>query len=467
VGKPTFILGAYLEKENLAVLLLRLAKLTGETAKTMTKTGAIRKLQVPYLKQKVTKLEYKEGVSSFGSIYEQEIKEEWDWVAVYDYVEGEVKKTEDFSRLAHQVSSAFGTNVGQAEFWISRFLNTISLATLNGANEERIFALTYSFMKDLEGSPKSWTPRIWIKGTWLVEDTLNLPNGITLRKPTAADLENSWSLQLFPYFMGSLSIDHPTAILEMSIRAKDQPEVSREIQKLILMLRLWKVGSVESIRTYWISESILQFGGYHSRSGVQETFKYPLSKADIPKLGRFIEVVSTLVPKKLFEPTTEQVDYSMIAIQRYNDAVMKPEIMESRLSLAIMALESLYLKEKEREELEHRLSQRISRLLGLYGYEPLEVFNTMKQSYSIRSSYVHGSPILDERLGEVSKLVGMVTEYTRHSIIVFLQLKPKIEKDNLLSLIDNSLLSDKALDKLKGILKENCPIYNDLLKPDA
>jgi hypothetical protein len=58
-------------------------------------------------------------------------------------------------------------------------------------------------------------------------------------------------------------------------------------------------------------------------------------------------------------------------------------------------------------------------------------------------------------------------EYTRHSIIVFLQLKPKFVKDNLLSLIDNSLLSDNALDKLKSMLKENCPIYNDLLKPIA
>jgi len=34
-----------------------------------------------------------------------------------------------------------------------------------------------------------------------------------------------------------------------------------------------------------------------------------------------------------------------------------------------MGLESLYLKEMEREELEHRLSQRVAQLLSFYGHE--------------------------------------------------------------------------------------------------
>jgi len=34
-----------------------------------------------------------------------------------------------------------------------------------------------------------------------------------------------------------------------------------------------------------------------------------------------------------------------------------------------MGLESLYSKEMEREELEHRLSQRVAQLLSFYGHE--------------------------------------------------------------------------------------------------
>jgi hypothetical protein len=40
-----------------------------------------------------------------------------------------------------------------------------------------------------------------------------------------------------------------------------------------------------------------------------------------------------------------------------------------------MALEALYLKKEiESGELEHRLSQRVARLLGVYDWTPLDVF---------------------------------------------------------------------------------------------
>jgi hypothetical protein len=314
-------------------------------------------------------------------------------------------------------------------------------------------------LKDLEGSSKVWTPVIWLEGIWMVDDVLQLSNNITFRKPTPSDVEREWDLRSLPYIMYGLPRHQPRAILEMSLRARQQPEVSRELDRLILALRLFRVGSVLNIRTLWRSESVLFMGGISFTSHViPATYKYSLSKIDIPKLEKFMEIILPLIPIRLTEPGAGHVDYSVIAIQRFNDAILKPEIPESRLSFAVMALESLYLKEMEREELERRLGQRVARLLSFYGHKPLEVYNTLKRSYDIRSSFVHGSPIPKEKMEEVSKLTEKVLEYVRLSIVLFLQLKSKYGKDKFLSLIDNSLLSKEAFDKIKGILKENCAI---------
>lgn len=448
-----------MKTESLSVSVLRLARSAGEIAKRMRERGQIRKVKVPYIKEKFEKFEYKEGMSSFASTTEQIVKEEWNWTDLFKYVEPEIKKIKNFSQVVKQISSIFKVSRNQAEFWVSRFLNVVTRESLNDASEDRITELTFSFMKDLEGSSKLWTPIIWLEGIWMVDDVLQLSNNIIFRKPTPSDVEREWDLRSLPYIMDGWPRSYPRAILEMSLRARQQPEVSRELARLILALRLFRVGSVLNIRTFWRSQSILFMGGTSFTSHVTPaTYKYSLSKIDIPKLEKFMEIILPLIPIRLIEPGADQVDYSVIAIQRYNDAILKPEIPESRLSFAVMALESLYLKEMEREELERRLGQRVARFLSFYGHKPLEVYNTLKRSYDIRSSFVHGSPIPKEKMEEVSKLTEKILEYVRLSIMLFLQLKSKYDKDKFLSLIDNSLLSKEAFDKFEGVLKENCTI---------
>jgi hypothetical protein len=193
---------------------------------------------------------------------------------------------------------------------------------------------------------------------------LKISDNVQFKKPEPSDLEREWDLRTFPYFSEEWMSNQPSAILKVSIRAKGQPEVYKELEKLILTLRLFRVGSVENVRTSWKSDSILDMGGTSYKGTVYESYKYSLSKSDVPKLKEFIERISPIIPQNLIDPSLKQADYSVIAVQRYNDAILKPEIIESRLSFAIMALEALYLKETEREELQHRLGQRVARLLS-------------------------------------------------------------------------------------------------------
>lgn len=452
-------------------LLLTLAKMTQRITKESKEKGQIRKVQMPYLKEKITQFEYKEGSIARQWSYEQIFKEEWVWEDLVRIIIPEAKKLESFSKSVQELSKVFKVNVTQAEFWVSRFVDVIAKETLENADEDRIAELTFSFVRDLEGSPRTWTPKLWLKGIWMVDDVVEISESLRFTKPIAVDLEREWDLRMFPYFYENWLRNDPSAILNASFRAKNQPEVHKEIEKLMLVLRLFRVGSVSNVRTVWNSESILEFGvGSISFGGLlSESYKYSLSKEDVPKLKVFFEKILPLVPPNLYDPAIKQVDYSVIAVQRYNDAISKPEIFESRLSFAIMALEALYLKENEREELEHRLSQRLARLLGFCGYEPIEVYNTMKESYDLRSSFVHGSPIPEERLKGIAKMGQEVIEYARLSIVLFLLLKQVTEKDKFLSLIDHSLLSENAVDKLDKTLKEHCTIclVQDLMSSEA
>ena len=446
--------------QSYSSLLLTLAKMIQKITAEFKEKGQIRKVKMPYLKEKITKFEYKEGNIAQQWSYEQIVKEEWVWEDLVRIIVPEAKKLDSFSKSLQELSKVFKVNVTQAEFWVSRFVDAVAKATLENANEDRIAELTFSFVRDLEGSPRAWTPRLWLKGIWMVDDDVEISESLRFTKPVAADLEREYDLRMFPHFYESWPRSDPSAILDASFRVKNQPEVSKEIEKLMLVLRLFRVGSVSSVRTVWKSESILEFmGGMVSFGGlVSESYKYSLSKADVPKLKEFFEKIIPLIPPNLYDPAIKQVDYSVIAVQRYNDAISKPEIFESRLTFAVMALEALYLKENEREELEHRLSQRLARLLSFCGYKPIEVYDTMKESYGLRSSFVHGSPIPEEKLKGVAKMGQEVIEYARLSIVLFLLLKQVTEKDKFLSLIDHSLLSENAVDKLDKTLKEHCTI---------
>lgn len=324
--------------------------------------------------------------------------------------------------------------------------------------------LTFWLVNDLNKALKMWTPTVWLDGIWMVDDKLELKNGIVFRKPTAFDIEREWNLLSPPFIMGEIdgwTIGEPSAILELSRRAKSQPEIHEELERLIMTLRLFRLGSVFIIKTYWKSESVIDLHGRSWRSHrMYSPHKYPLSISDFPKLENFIQTIAPLLPHN-----SGSTDYIAIAIQRYNDAILKPEIIESKISFAIMSLEALFLKEKEREELERRLSQRIAKVLNNFGKQALEICNTPTRAYDLRSGFVHGSPILKESLGEASKLAEKVIEYNRLSIVIWLLLKSKSEfdKDKFLNLIDNSLLNEDANKKLAEILKESC---RDILEPN-
>jgi len=450
-----------MDTHDYTTLLLKLAKDIRKIAYDARDKKIISTVDMPILKTKIEQFEQKEdGSSSYTRSFEQITKKEWSREDILKVTSTQIKETTNYKKIIQLISEKFSVNIAQADFWVENFSNILARESLNGASEERIIELSIKFIMELEGSPKYWYPILWINGLIVKEDFLQITDSLTIRKIKPADLEREWNLEYFP-FIRPIDEDLPHSIIELRLRGKNQPEIFKELEKIILTLRFFKVGSIESIKTNYGSDSLMWIsgGGTQTKNFPSHTsYRYELTQEDAAKLSQFLKEFPAMVPPSAVGDQGE-IDHSVIAIQRYNDALMKPEIFESRLSFGIMALEALFLKkELESGELEHRLSQRVARLLSLYNYKPLEVFNTLKRSYSIRSSYVHGSPIPKEDLKQAQELTEKVLDYVRLSIIIFLQMKKAFEKDKLLSLIDNSLLSEEAYKKLSQALANNCQL---------
>lgn len=447
-------------ENNLTALLIQLSRSTVKIAKKAHEERRIKKFTVQYLREKITNLSYNEGNMGYQSTVEEISKEEIDWRSLFELENSEIKTLSEFDSTVNIISKMFNVNTAQADFWVRRFVQVVISKSLDNATEDKIIEIMFSFIRDLEKTPILWIPTVWLDGIWLVEDRIELSEEIIFRKPVALDLE----YELNPSFLFSVRNNvetMPQVILNFSKRAKDQHEMMMVIERLLLILRLFKLGSVSSIKTFWKSESILSLGSTSitGRFSINSpSYKYSLSVSDVEKLKEFQNIIEKLIPPVLIGQGSGEVDYLVIAIQRYNDSILKPEIMESRLSFAIMCMEALYLKKDERQELEHRLSQRVAKVLTNLGHQPLEVYNRLKRAYGVRSSFVHGSPIEKEELNDLPKLTENIIEYARLSIVIQLLLKSKYDKEKLLSLTDNSLLSEDASEKLEKLFKEDCKI---------
>lgn len=446
-----------MSNEQLETKVWKLAHTVMDALTKLKSKGKIAKLKVPYFSPKLKKFEYDKGVKGYQMSHTYSEKEEWRIVEEHRFFEKIVKPLPQYAEVVTLLSKAYRTSPQQADYWLSTFCHHVIRTSIDKKiREEGFVELITTFMRDLEGSTKEWSPVVWLNGVWLKSDELTLQDGIEIRRPKPSDIEREFERPVdYLPFWSAFPPELPSAILELKCRAKTQSEVHEEIGRILTTLRLYKVGSVTAIRTKWRAKTILgMLGTTIGGARFSTSYRYGIGIEDLGSLQKFMEVVKTLIPIEAIHGGTETVDYVTIALRRYSDSLLKPDVVEAKLTSAIMCLEALYLKTAEREELSHRLAQRVSRLLSFLGRNPLEVYNLLKQAYGMRSKYIHGSQLEKEERQTVRKVTMLVINYARQSVVLFLQLRQKVEKEKFLNLIDNSLLSEKASQKLKDLIKD-------------
>jgi hypothetical protein len=441
------------DQNSLSVLLWKLAKFVRDKVVEAKNSDNIVKISQVYLKSQVTQFSYNDqGSVTYVASHQYLEKPEWHWKHQHSFTTDTIKTSSHFSDCTKAISAEAGVHDGQAEFWLSQFTQSLVSRSFENLDDENVVDLISVFLADLQSAPMSMAVSVWADGLWLKDDYLYLDHA-KIRRPVAADFETELQMEIAVPPQLAMWPQMPTAILELQVRGTAPLEAQREVTNLMSTLRLFRLGSVRTIKYSIKPKSIFRFGGTHTSGHLGSAYKFPLAAEDRELLQTFVTRIKPLLPDE-FSSTQPEVSPADLAFRRFSDAVLRGGNIEEQITSAITCLEALFLKSRERTELSHKLSLRVASLLRLLGLRPLEVQEQVHQAYEIRSTYIHGSVIEKDKLHNADNLCRKVLDYARMCVVVFLQMKQTSDKDEFINKLDRALLEAKSMERIKTQLSK-------------
>jgi hypothetical protein len=414
--------GAQQKTPDVAAIATVLRNLAAEIDKLATDGIASGHLQqTPYLvlKTRTTHFAYgDDGVTAStegGTIQ----KAAW-WQAQYRLADL-IKNTEEYRQAVELTGN---------QALVNTFADVTATERLDSGRAPDVTRLIDIAQKECNGEPVWQGADICLQGIILqpTEINLELPQyTVHLRQTKAADLEKE-TPAILPEMAGAAP--YPTAIMRLRFLEPGPFNIQKNVEKALSLLRLFRVASVqylsyqmstETLANRWIASGRLGAG---TRSTPLETTI--VRHGEQERLRIFWEtLLSRLTPLPILLSGNESPTWLTIAYQRYIDALMTNGFLERRMANAIMGLESIYMKEKD--IVNYRIAQRVSRVFGLLGYRAIEVRHQIAHGYDFRSAFAHGDMLSPQKTkeivnthGSVEALLRRILDYLRLSIIIAL-----------------------------------------------
>ena len=364
-------------------------------------------------------------------------------------VDEQIKLTDEYKKLIEELSKR--SVIQNLENKMMIFIRKINSVYLREKEiPEQMLSI---FIKELKGEPiKMWVD-VELFGLTLEPDEINITSEITLKKPTKKYLEREKTISLFN--QDNISLEYPSAILRIDILGKSPIDLQKQIERTITILRLFGSGGVKYIKYESFSEGVITFCGAVSRpfDTRKSNQSYPIYNKDVARLKKFFGEISDILPLR-FE-SYKNLDDNLnlgFSYQRYTEAILQNELTEKRIVNTISGLESLY--SNSTQELSRHLRISIGNFMGLFGYDAYEVRKKIKDSYDIRSKFIHGNhldynskKVFIEKHGSLENLFSYVVDYLRISIVLFLALG--MGKDQFIDLLEDILIDDKKKENFK------------------
>jgi hypothetical protein len=271
-------------------------------------------------------------------------------------------------------------------------------------------------------------------------------------------------------------LNPPESVLRMQIETAHNMALQQEARKVLVLLRLLCVCSVDfGQEVHETSNPFAHVGPAHiggtNSPGQVRHGRHSLILTDDSKekLVRFWKAVEPRLPGELHEIGSRDATYLAIAYQRYCDGLFTIVPFEQKIAAAIMGLEAIYFGEGDMQELTYKLSLRVSKVLSKLDMNAREIQSQLKIGYKIRSLYVHGSSPSSSDWKKVQKtslspeeFATRLLDYLRISILHLICSRQ--EKSQFLELVEESLVSREKDDLLcesvngeKEILKLEFP----------
>lgn len=446
-----------INEDKIRNLLQALADVTKQTIDTERASGTLQPEEEVFLRWKVDKFTYGDsGITNHSAKGEYITKSTW-FKAKIKSIEI-IEKTNEYSDILNHLTSNLEIKQ-QVPSYLGHFLGKLTYGYLNKEDfgDSQANELITSFIKDLKKEPLKCGAEVELQGIILRPDEIEISHGITLRKPRVEDLEKE--IPVYGY-IPSRHLPSPSAYLKIEFLGRSPIEIQMKVNIAVVILRLFKPGSIKWTTYRMYSESMDSFFGGTSTSGdtTHAIETYLVKEEDVKSLINFWDRASPHIPDAFLEIGTGRVDHVAIAYKRYTDSLMQNGIMERRIANAIMGLEALFLKSgAELQELQYRLSLRVAKSLADFSQDPIQVKKTIKDAYRIRSIFTHGGQLsynekkkFESKYKELRNLLLSVLDYLRISLIISMTIN--IEKDEFIDVIDDSLILEKSNERLKGLI---------------
>ncbi len=442
-------------------LLLEISQLVGDSIAIAQAGGEIEPEYHNFICTIVEEFNYdRSGFSSYSQHKEERTEEGWH--TAHRKIHHMILNSDKYSSLKFQLDSLTDKKIDSSGNF-KTFLSRLISAYLEKQDDYKISSqnIISTYIREYSGNPIKYWAKVKLIGMVVELNSLALSDQIILRKPQKEDFESY--IQEGYTEPQIINWRTPSAFLEISLMGTHPRQLQEEIQKSIILLHLYKVGSVELLEYRFNSESFNPLKSGTMGSAIQggSLVDSHISEQDIVPMQLFWTVVSPLIPIHMFTFNEKISDHISIAYQHYNNALLQKGTIEQRIASGIMGLEALFLKGNDRSELSYRLAIRIAKMSIILNSNPIEIRKLVKEAYYIRSTYLHGDQLSSKEKSKSEKKVGKnmqnillsVLDCLRMSIILNMELKKdEIGKKDFIDLIDDSLVDDDVNKKVIGLL---------------
>jgi hypothetical protein len=369
-----------------------------------------------------------------------------------------LEKTEKYGRLA-EIIKPKQAGTGFRPLFESFVLTIIPLCLENrNISVSKISELIDNFLLELKNKPLKSGAIVQLEGLILRPDMIEISHDIAIRKPRKEDFERD--VPVYGFFNIQDHLSYPTAFLEISIITISPRDVQDAINRTVTILRLLRPGSVKYITYRLHSDAIARMFFGTMSSGIKSPAleKYVVTEEEVDKLKIFYDRLLPYLPSNLYKPDVGREDHISIAYNLYSEALFQGGIIERRIAYAIMGLEAIYFKPSgEQQELIYRLSIRVAKVLGNFSFAPIQTRSTLKDAYTVRSIFSHGGHLeyklkkkFDDKYNGINNLLYDILDFLRLSIILSITIR--MDKEEFIDTIDNSLIDPLGSQKLANIL---------------
>lgn len=397
------------------------------------------------------------------------------WFKAQNEIHELIKKTKEYHTVEERLNLI--TDRKSNSNGLERFVFLLIQEYFDGIEDfdSKAENLSLNYIRQLKGMPIKYFGTVDLQGIVLGPDQIQINDNVLLRRTKKEDFEYSSPVEYF--VPRSYSQPFPSAILKVKIDGKGPIDLQNEISKLIVILRLFKIGGISLIKYRIDSESFFSIsGGTISSMYYDIPFKNcTINEEHVATLKHFWNLIYPLIPPHIYNQN--KTDYISIAYQHYTDSQIRKGIIEQRIATAVMGLEALLLKSDEKSELSYRLGIRTAKIFSIFLKDPIDTKETVKNpidirkavkdAYDVRSVFLHGDKLSDSKkktlnsnYGNLNNLFKKILDYLRD--LLLMSFLVNMDKGEFIDLIDESLIDEEKNKQLVEIIKNHIQKLYDI-----